>query len=774
MQMYETPTSQRDALMRLSKFNPRLSVCWLLLGTCASLLGDMVSPDRKWVAYTIPAFDGDANLQSEVFLKSADETPPRSLGKVAGELDQVTWIGNDQIALSQFALANQFAVLETTGKRLPDIVLPPKCNVIFMTLSPDAQNVAFTGWRNLGDKNQYGLFVWRLRQNEVRLLIEKALKTRPAWSPDSRRLAIGVGQDYTKDYPLQVADILTGTVDDTGVLGVGASWSPDGKLIACTTAVRRGGSWLQGIPTDGKLGVYDVEKRTMQILDGTEGATMPAWSGTGSYVAYLSGGSIWILPRNGGKPVKVHQFSERLDQAQLAWAGDSALYFRTKTCLGRVEVPNAALMKVAEWDSPRAPELKPDDFKLVELPRVTVRYARFDRKYAEAFGKILLEGLTVHESLGFKMPRNIELEAQIDPSGTQLWTDGESQMFLHLQSREALAPASRTGVFNLYGMCHELGHIAMYRNLKSLMGLPPGVGEGWAHYAGSIVVTEVAAKLGKSIWPEYYDIAAVEGIGRLQKESQSAKPWDKMDPTTRAALVFYRIEIESGREKLAVAMSAALAERPAGKDLMPLVLAKLRQATSNPTAADWIPESVLVPRVEWMTKEPKPGEDFFADQKQEQDLEGYWLFYDDGTMEGKQSMTGSAETMLFRLPEGSWQLTGIKVFGARYGADEPPQEDISIYICDEDYELLHEVQIPYSHFERGEEKWHSVSFAPVNVTKTLYLGMDFHATATKGVYVGMDKGARRSHSRIALPYAHIDDLRERADWMIRPHLSPKK
>ena len=232
----------------------------------------MVSPDGKWVAYTIPAFDDDANLYSEIFLKSTDETPPRSLGKVAGELDQVTWIGNDQIALSQFAMANQFAVLETTGKRLPDIVLPPKCNVIYMTLSPDAQNVAFTGWRNVGDKNEYGLFVWRLRQNEVRLLIEKELKTRPAWSPDSRRLAIGAARGYTKDYPLQVVDITTGNVDDTGVLGVGASWSPDGKLIACTTGVRRGGSWIRGIPTDGKLGIYDVEKRTMQILEGTDGA----------------------------------------------------------------------------------------------------------------------------------------------------------------------------------------------------------------------------------------------------------------------------------------------------------------------------------------------------------------------------------------------------------------------------------------------------------------------------------------------------------------------
>jgi hypothetical protein len=96
-----------------------------------------------------------------------------------------------------------------------------------------------------------------------------------------------------------------------------------------------------------------------------------------------------------------------------------------------------------------------------------------------AFGRILQEGLTVYESLGFKTGLNIKLQAQIDPSGTQLWTDGESEIFLHLQSREALAPDFRTGVFNLYDMYNELGHIAMYRNLKSLMGLPPGVGEGW-------------------------------------------------------------------------------------------------------------------------------------------------------------------------------------------------------------------------------------------------------------------------------------------------------
>ena len=372
------------------------------------------------------------------------------------------------------------------------------------------------------------------------------------------------------------------------------------------------------------------------------------------------------------------------------------------------------------------------------------------------------------------MPEKITLEAQIDPSSTSLWTDGESQMFLHLKSKELLAPATRTGVFNIYGMCHELGHIAMYRNMESLMGLPQGVGEGWAHYAGCIVVTEVAGKLGKSIWPEYYDIADVEGIGRLKRASAEAKPWDKMDPTSRAALVFYKIETEYGKDKLAAAMSAALAMRPTGKELMLLMLAKLREATSNSTAADWVPESVLVPQIEWKTKERNPGDDFFADQKVEEDGKGLWLFYDDGTMEGKRSMSGSAQTVLFRLPEGSWQIDGIKLFGARYGEDEPPKEDISIYICDEGFDFLREVKVPYSSFEKGDEKWQSVSFSPVDVPKTFYVGIDFHATATKGVLVAMDKGVKRSHSRIAMPYTYVSDMKETADWMIRAHLRPKR
>jgi hypothetical protein len=221
------------------------------------------------------------------------------------------------------------------------------------------------------------------------------------------------------------------------------------------------------------------------------------------------------------------------------------------------------------------------------------------------------------------------------------------------------------------------------------------------------------------------------------------------------------------------ALTEALAERPTGKAIMPLMLAKLRADMFNAAAADWVPGNVLEPQVEWQTRERNPKEDFFTDQKVETEDRGLWLGYGEGTMKDKRSMAGSAQTVLFRLPEGSWELDGIKLFSARYGEDEAPKEDISIYLCDENYGLLREIKVPYSSFEKGEEKWQRVSFNAVETTRTFYLGIDFHATATKGVYVGLDSSVKRSHSRMAMPYSQVSDLKETADWMICAHVRPK-
>ena len=710
---------------------------------------------------------------TQVYIRSTKGTEERRICELPGHLRDVLWIAPDKIALTSPYNSLNYNVIGRNGKRLKDITLPPGCRVIYKTLSPDGEKIAFIGSYGESEKPQYGLFVCDLRTNRVLRLTDKAVKTNPAWSPDSRRLAIGVGEGYTRDYPLWVIDAVTGKIDDTKTLGVGAAWSPDGKYIACTTEVARGGSWSGGIPNDGKLGIYDVATRKMRVIGGTDRAMMPRWSRSGKWIAYQGSMELNVVGSDGSNPRKIMEQVDII--SAVSWLGDRAVFFQGATSISRADVSAAKGVALAKWLEPKAPEIKESDFKVVEMPRVTVRFARFDRKYAEAFARILSEAVAAYERMGFKMPAKVTLESYIDPTQTNLWTDGVSALFLRLRSKSLLKPSTQTGVFNIYGMCHELGHDAMYPGLSSMMGLPAGVGQGWAHYMGSVVVSEVAQKLGKSIWPEPYDVSDVEGIGRLrrQADTQLPKGWDSMDPDSRAALVFYTMETDYGRDKVTSAMIKALDQRPTGKDLMPLMVKQLKEITGDPKAGDWLPESVVVPKVEWKVKDRNPGADFFADQKPVKDASGIEISYDDGKMDGKQSMSGSAETVLFRAPEGSWQLDGIKLFGGRYGTEDPPKEDFYVYVCDNDFNVIKAIGLPYGTFERGDEKWYDLKFEPVDVPSRFYVSVDFQATANKGVYVGKDSGVKRSHSYIAMPYSYVYDMRANEDWMIRAHLKAK-
>lgn len=758
---------------------PVLFIFLLVLSVCAvqrAMLADAVSPDGKWVAYCRPAYDSSAEPITQVHTHSTKGSEERKIGELPGHVSDPFWIAPGKIALTEPYGTLNYLVIGVNGKRLADIALPQGCRVLYKSLSPDGKKIVFVGNYKVSEKDQYGLFVCDVRTGRVQRLCDKALKTNAAWSPDSRRLAIGAGEGYTKDYPLWIVDVETGKVEDTGTLGVGAAWSPDGRYIACTTEVARGGSWTYGIPNDGKLGVYDVAARKMRVLDGTDGAMLPGWSRSGKWIAYTAHGSLNLVGSDGANP---HKIKDPVDPfggaARASWLGDRAMYILTSTSVSRADISPAKVVTLAEWPKSEASDLKDSDFKTVEMPRVTVRFARFDQKYAEAFARILSAAVADYERMGFKMPERVTLEAYIDPQQTGLWTDGASALNLRLRSKSLLAPSTRTGVFNIYGMCHELGHVAMYPGLSNMMGLPAGVGQGWAHYTGSVVVSDVAQKLGKSIWPEPYDVADVEGMGRLKRQAdkQLSGGWDGMDSDSRAGLVFYKMETDYGRDKVAAAMIGALDQHPMGKDLMPLMVKKLKDVTGEPKAGDWVPESVLVSKVEWKVKDRNPGDDFFADEKTSNDASGVELSYDDGQMDGKQSMSGSAETVLFRAPEGSWQLDGLKLFGGRYGTEEPPKEDFSIYICDADFGLLHTVRLPYSKFERGDEKWYDLTFDPVDVPRVFYVCVDFQATANKGVYVGIDSSVKRLHSYTAMPYSYVNDMKMTADWMIRAHLRPK-
>jgi dipeptidyl aminopeptidase/acylaminoacyl peptidase len=156
----------------------------------------------------------------------------------------------------------QAVARSVTAPNNTEPVLPEGCDPLYRITSPDGRRVAFVGDctpTTAGAKTGRGLFVVNLATKEVRQLIEKNLKSPTAWSPDSRKLAIGDSPSYGNIYPLVIVDADTGVIDRTGVQGVGLAWSPDGRSIAVSTGFRQGESWGGGIPVDGHIGLYDIQ-----------------------------------------------------------------------------------------------------------------------------------------------------------------------------------------------------------------------------------------------------------------------------------------------------------------------------------------------------------------------------------------------------------------------------------------------------------------------------------------------------------------------------------
>src|SRR5262249_21200052 len=129
------------------------------------------------------------------------------------------------------------------------------------------------------------------------------------------------------------------------------------------------------------------------------------------------------------------------------------------------------------------------------------------------------------------------------------------------------------------------------------------------------------------------------------------------------------------------------------------------------------------------------------------------LSYGDGRPDGKQSVGGSGELIEFALPSGVSKVAGMRVHGSRYGLAQAPDENFLIYFLSTDRNrVLQTEMVPYSLFQRGPEKWVTVSFAkPVALPNRFWVALDFRAHQRKGVYVSYDTSTGGKHSLVGLP-----------------------
>jgi hypothetical protein len=396
---------------------------------------------------------------------------------------------------------------------------------------------------------------------------------------------------------------------------------------------------------------------------------------------------------------------------------------------------------------------------------VAISYSGISKKYAEAIVRTLSQARNAAmEQFAFDMPEKIYVEISVKPEGkVNLFTDGQDHVFLTIRSEKDLCKPAVTGIYQLYGMCHEVGHLAMYRLIHDHSWMQGTAAEAWAHYLGSRLVDAVYAKEGPNLWPDRYDYLE-DGTRRMEEQLSAEEPTD----TAKAAGVWKQLAECVGDKGIApifqawgkIQVDSGDPEKELGKALL---------AHSGTQTRQWWNDSqdLLIHK---RPKSPIPVETApetgSASAPQE-------LAWDDGKSTGQRSIAGTGHAVRFGAPGDSCYLTEVRLYGSRYGYPAPPAENFHVWLCDQDFKVISDNPFPYSKFTRGNPRWVGLKLSkPVKVPPEFIICVGFNPTGTKGVYVHFD-GESSGYSLVGLPGEPGEEFSE-GDWMIRAKVEKRQ
>jgi hypothetical protein len=379
------------------------------------------------------------------------------------------------------------------------------------------------------------------------------------------------------------------------------------------------------------------------------------------------------------------------------WLLDQSMFEGQKVAWLEQVAVNRPISELPAEPPPAARKAKrPAEYRNLTTNSVEVAYAGISPAYARAIAQVVsVARATAQDQFGFNMPRLITITVTAEPGGrVQLFNDGQDHFVLDVRSEAGLERPERTGTFQIYGLCHEVGHLAMYRvgNFDWMKG---DAKEAWAHYLGSRLTDVVYEKCGPGVWPDRYDYRA-DGMQRLEKQLASAANPSPYDRAVRA----WKELVELVGDKGVTPLFAAWA--------------KARTDSLNPGAA--IQQALAGQRggerlIAWWTKsEPAlvqtversafPAQQVEAAALAQQSVE---LALDDGQSAGKRSIAGSGHAVRFQAKEPDCVLTQVRMFGLRYGMPTPPEENFHVWLCDKEFKPIADFPFPYASFPYAEQ-----------------------------------------------------------------------
>ena len=222
-----------------------------------------------------------------------------------------------------------------------------------------------------------------------------------------------------------------------------------------------------------------------------------------------------------------------------------------------------------------------------ETEHFKAKYPSEVKVYALASLEVLEAAWTTATRNGYVLPKEIKLSIKkSDRNALYFNRKSLREIVWEYEQISEMLPPDQSKKNNIYGLCHEIGHLCMYNtthNRNSWMSYD--YREAWADYFGNMIVDSLYDEFGIDIWPEPHDYRKYAGIEYLIARIEKNSP--KLQSFNNASLFWYELGAELGFsniQKLFSAINEEKVDNPGALDKFANVLERYLE---KPNFQEW-------------------------------------------------------------------------------------------------------------------------------------------------------------------------------------------
>ena len=182
----------------------------------------------------------------------------------------------------------------------------------------------------------------------------------------------------------------------------------------------------------------------------------------------------------------------------------------------------------------------------VQTEHFTSKYQLEAKAYASASLEVLEAAWSIAVRNGYSLPEQLKFTMKkADRNALYFNRKNLKEIVWEYENLSEMLPPDKSKKNNIYGLCHELGHLCMYttnHNRNSWMSY--NYREAWAVYFGNMIIDSLYEEYGMDIWPAPHDYKKYAGmkyfLGRIENNNPELQGFNN------AGLFWYELGSELG------------------------------------------------------------------------------------------------------------------------------------------------------------------------------------------------------------------------------------